>query len=407
MERTELTPATQAELVRLVEENVQGPKRPLWPVGGRTALRYGGGAEPHRPGITISTAELTRVLDYPARDMTITVEAGITVAALQETLAKEGQRLPIDIPQPQRATLGGALATNTSGPGRFGSGTFRDYVIGISAVDSTGRRFSAGGRVVKNVAGYDLCKLLVGSLGTLGIITQVTLKVRPTPEARRIVWAVFPELRSIAPVLDRLVTSETRPAAMEVFNSKAARHIVREARLSLPAEQPVLAVAFEGTVREAEWQAAALQGELHPFQPVAAEPLTDEPAAELWLAMTEYQSASDDPLTFQASLLPSHTIEFCDAASAQGVAVQSHAGNGIVIGHLPDRCATVESAALALRPLRELAERHGGHLTILNCDEAWLGRLSTFGPRRGDRDMMDRVRRQLDPLGLLSPGRFQ
>src|SRR4029077_853691 len=128
-----------------------------------------------------------RVIDYPARDMTITVQAGLPIAVLQRTLATENQRLPLDVPRPELATLGGALATNVSGPRRYGFGTLRDYVIGITTVNDEGHEVKAGGRVVKNVAGYDLCKLHVGALGTLGVITQVTLKLRPLPEHQQLI----------------------------------------------------------------------------------------------------------------------------------------------------------------------------------------------------------------------------
>src|SRR5262245_38483222 len=145
------------------------------------------GLPPSRSGLGIDLTALDRVIDYPARDMTITLEAGITLARLQALLAKEGQRLPVDVPRPEQATLGGALATNTSGPRRFGFGTWRDYVIGITTINDQGQETKAGGRVVKNVAGYDLCKLHIGALGTLGIISQVTLKLRPLPEENALV----------------------------------------------------------------------------------------------------------------------------------------------------------------------------------------------------------------------------
>jgi len=376
----------------------------LFPVGGRTALRYGHPAG--RPGTTVNLEQLQRVLDYPARDMTITVEAGITIAELQKILQKESQRLPIDIPLAHRATLGGAIATNTSGPARLGSGTFRDYVIGISAVDGTGRRFSAGGRVVKNVAGYDLCKLLIGSLGTLGIISQVTLKVRPKPESHRAIWATFTASIAMEPALQKLLASATRPMAVEILNSKAARHIARESKVSLPFELPALLVAFEGTAREVDWQIETFRNELASSGPTQIETLTPAATAALWHPLTEYQAASDDPLTFQASLPPSRVAEFVEAATLQGIAIQAHAGNGVVIGHLPDRCASVESAGLTLRPLREMAERHGGGLVILSCDDAWGQRLPLFGTPRGDRALMERVRKQIDPAGLLNPGRL-
>jgi len=173
------TPDSQAALAALVADAYQS-RRPVYPIGGGTSLDYGLAAT--RPGLGLSLAGLTRVVDYPQRDMTITVEAGMTLARLAEVLAEGRQWLPIDAPQPERATLGGAIATAASGPRRYGFGTLRDYVIGITAVDGRGEIFKGGGRVVKNVAGYDFCKLLTGSLGTLGVITQVTFKLKPLVE---------------------------------------------------------------------------------------------------------------------------------------------------------------------------------------------------------------------------------
>src|SRR5262249_50140763 len=148
----------------------------LYPFGGSTMPNLG--CTPTKPGLGIDMRAFDQVIDYPARDMTITVQSGITIAKLQEVLAKENQRLPIDVPMPETATLGGAIAVNASGPRRYGYGTLRDYVIGISFMNDEGQEVKAGGRVVKNVAGYDICKLQIGALGTLGIITQVTLKVK-------------------------------------------------------------------------------------------------------------------------------------------------------------------------------------------------------------------------------------
>ncbi len=177
-------PQTVAEVGDLVRR-AAAEGQALYPLGGRTMI--GVGLPPTRPGISVDLRSLARVIDYPARDMTITVQAGITVAELQARLATENQRLPIDVPRPEQATLGGVLAVNVSGPRRYGFGTLRDYVIGISTINDEGQEVKAGGRVVKNVAGYDLCKLHIGALGTLGIITQVTLKLRPLPEDKALV----------------------------------------------------------------------------------------------------------------------------------------------------------------------------------------------------------------------------
>src|SRR5207245_1110629 len=153
----------------------------------------------------------------PARDMTITVQAGLPVARLQQLLAGENQRLPIDVPDAERATLGGVLAANVSGSRRLGFGTLRDYVLGISAVNDQGQEVKAGGRVVKNVAGYDLCKLYVGSLGTLGVITQATLKVRPLPEESALL-SVGCEGEAVDGLLEKIHTSRTRPVCLDLLN---------------------------------------------------------------------------------------------------------------------------------------------------------------------------------------------
>ncbi len=189
----------------------------LYPLGGQT--KWSLGMPPTKPGQAIDLRELAKVLDYPARDMTVTVQAGITIKHLRETLLQENLRLPIDVAQADRATLGGILAANTSGPRRLGYGTLRDYVIGISALNDEGREFKAGGRVVKNVAGYDLCKLLVGSLGTLGIITQVTLKLRPLPEEQAIV-TLGCESSHLEAMLTSLHGSQTRPVSLDLVNRR-------------------------------------------------------------------------------------------------------------------------------------------------------------------------------------------
>jgi glycolate oxidase FAD binding subunit len=398
------SPATAEELARFVADNASGERRALFPVGGRTALHYG---YPRVEGdVTISMGDLARIVDYPARDMTITVEAGLRLEDLQKALAAEGQRLPIDVPQAHRATIGGAIATNTSGPGRFGYGTLRDYVIGISAVDGRGRLFSAGGRVVKNVAGYDLCKLLVGSLGTLAIITQVTLKLRPLAASRRCLWGTFQELGPIDAALEQLLTSKTRPIAIEVLNPPAVHQILRESKLRLPAERFVLCLVYEGSDHETTWQLESARQELSAQGAEDFIILEGDQIRSLWTVLCEYQAASDDPLTFQASVPPSAAMDLLQQATDRGIAAQCHAGNGVMIGHLPDRCSTKQEAATVLNPLRQQCEQRGGSLVVLACDDDWKSHLSLFGTPRPATDLEIRIKTALDPLNLLNPRRL-
>ncbi|OAI56634.1 hypothetical protein AYO47_01980 [Planctomyces sp. SCGC AG-212-M04] len=398
----EFVPASTAELARFLAANAKDAREAVVPAGGRTSLRMG---EPvSGPVRLISTSAMTKVIDYPARDMTITVESGIRIADLQKTMATEGQRLPIDVPDARRATLGGAIAANTSGPRRFGQGTFRDYVIGISAVDGIGRPFSAGGRVVKNVAGYDLCKLLVGSLGTLAVITQVTLKLRPVAEAHRVYWLTAASPEQIEAWLVRLGLSQTRPVAIEVLNKRAIAAVAAESRVELPAGDLALAVAFEGSTQECEWQMTAIEKELGTGAGVAR--LGDPQASTLMQALAEFQAAGDDPVTFAASVPSSQVAAFLADASRHGVSAQAHAANGIVIGHLPDDVATAAAAKEIIGPLRRVAETAEGSLVVWNCDDGWKPTLNVFGTAQPARRWMREVKKSLDPHGVLSPGRL-
>lgn len=397
-------PATPTELARFLADNAAGARQRLTPVGGRTALHYGMASPP--PDVLLDLRHLARVIDYPARDMTITVETGMRVAELQRLLANQGQVLPVDVAQAERATVGGALATNTHGPRRFGYGTFRDCVIGISAVDAQGRLFKAGGRVVKNVAGYDLCKLLIGSRGTLAVLTQVTFKVRPRPPASGGYWFLFEQYGEVENVLDRLLTSATRPVALEVLNRPAAELVVHQARLTLPDQGVVLCVVFEGTRQEVAWQLEMLRKEVVPFGVQHLERLEGDTIARVLEALIDFPVCADEPLAFQANLRPSRCLEFAEAAANQGIAALCHAGNGIVIGQFPDRVATVSEAHRVLSALQQQARQGDGNVVVLHCDPEWQPHLPMCGLPEHAWPLMVRLKQHLDPLGLLNPGWF-
>src|SRR5437764_5476435 len=317
-------PSSAAELCDTVRRAAAGGQA-VFPLGGRTML--GVGKPPDRPGVGVDLTGLAEILDYPARDMTITVQTGITMARLQEVLRGEGQRLPVDVPRPERATLGGALAVNVSGPRRLGFGTLRDYVIGISTVNDEGQETKAGGRVVKNVAGYDLCKLHVGALGTLGVITQVTLKLRPLPEESALVVCRCDEA-DVAPLLDLLHASRTRPVCLELLDPRAS------ATLPLDGKGWSIVVGFEESAATVRWQVGQLLKELAPRKTPGIDALVGATAtAPVWKALTEFRLRPDAVLTFKANLLPHAVADFCRLACGldASVEVQAHAGSGIVV----------------------------------------------------------------------------
>ncbi|HET6324590.1 MAG TPA: FAD-binding oxidoreductase [Planctomycetaceae bacterium] len=428
----EFSPSTQDELRAYLAENFASAKRPIVPVGGGTSFDD---ALPLRErAVKIALGRLDRVVEFAARDMTITVEAGISIARLDEILRGEGLRLPIDIPQRDRATLGGALAANVSGPRRYGLGTFRDYVIGLTAVKADGQVFHSGGRVVKNVAGYDLCKLLVGSLGTLAIVTQVTLKLKPIPEASALVCATFSNLAQREAAVATLLTSQTRPVAIDSLNAHAVEGIENRLRAGLPLGGPAVIVGYEGTQHETDWQTVTLLNEFAPSGPLGLHVLRNADAGPLWSALTEFTgvalaagppvsfpspsintsinttggpaasatrasaTASDDnaPLVFRVRLLPSQIAEFEGLASTLPIAIIARAGNGEIvvkwIEPLGDEAVLVQQVAR----LDFFAQRFGGSFEILRGSGA-LNQLKTSAPLTAAVELMCRIKEALDP----------
>jgi len=163
-------------------------------------------------------AELNQVLEYHPEDMTATVQAGVSLSKLQGLLHTHRQWLPLDPPLSESLSIGELISQNANGPRRYGYGTVRDYVIGMKIALADGQIIKSGGKVVKNVAGYDLCKLFIGSKGTLGIITEATFKLRPLPEKELIVQAFFDTLDQLDSTAERILQSEIEPVIFDADN---------------------------------------------------------------------------------------------------------------------------------------------------------------------------------------------
>ena len=398
-----LVPASQQELVDAVK-NCFASGTPVYPIGGGTSLNYG--LPPKLPGLGISLTKLNRVVDYPARDMTITAEAGITMAELTRTLAAERQQLPIDVPQASTATLGGVIATNWNGPRRYGLGTVRDYVIGISAVDGRGAPFKGGGRVVKNVAGYDFCKLLTGSMGVLGIITQVTLKVRPVPEKSVLAIISLEDLQQLETVLAALSASQTTPTSINVVSGKdwAGLGILADIHSASPQAFYVI-VSLEGTVLEVDWMAQQLTREWQDRGLPAASIVGTE---KLLPRLVEWPADAESPLVLKANVRGSGVVPFIQAACDvdSSCSILSHAGNGVVYVKFSAFPPTGLSRALIGR-LQPAATTLGGHVVVLsNPSGAEATLQSIWGPADPALEVMRAVKSNFDPKGILNPGRF-
>ena len=407
-----MRPTTPAALANLVRDAAQ-TQTAVYPVGGRTRTRLG--RLPEKPGTAIDMTALDAVIDYPSADMTITVQTGITIAKLAKILAEKGQRLPIDSIDPEKETIGGLIATNASGPRRLGHGTLRDYVIGIKYLNDQGEEAKAGGRVVKNVAGYDLCKLQTGALGTLGILTEVTFKLRPVPEARAIVLlhCFAANLQAAAHAVHG---SSTRPVSVDVLNPRASLALFQNGLVNPDPGHTELngwyiAVGFEENGPATRWQVETLTQEMSLWKPTT---LQDGKEEAFWQALTSLGQhwpgsnlSTDVPITLKATARASDVHYVLTKANELGAEgrVTGHLENGIARVHFPGD-TPVEKIQEFTAKLRGLALERGGNLVVESGSPSHLKAVVVWGEPRADHEVARRVHREMDPLKIFNPGRF-
>ena len=393
-----VTPADEAAVAEVVRDAYEAGT-PVYPIGGRTSLDYG--VHPSRPGIGLSLEKLNRVIDYPADDMTITVQPGITIAELANYLSVKSQWLPVDVPRASRATVGGVVATGPSGPRRYAHGTLRDYVIGIRVVDGLGTAFCSGGRVVKNAAGYNLCRLMVGSLGTLGVITQVTLMVRPLPETSALVACELAEFRAAERLLSELVQTKTMPAAIELLAGQAPED--NPPMGPMPQSSVArLIVGFEGSRAEVDWMVRRLEDEWRQQGVLSLTTIRDAEAGPLWDWLTDFSAQ------VQIGVSPGATAEMAGRLLQldPDCAIRARAGNGVIRAGFSPAVLGRFGEFLSSR-LRPVVTDAGGRLVVVSCpDGAELSGRDVWGPPGDGAAVMRAIKDRFDPKGLLNPGRF-
>ncbi|MDZ7620080.1 MAG: FAD-binding oxidoreductase, partial [Patescibacteria group bacterium] len=326
-------------------------------------------------------------------------EAGMRLSALAEILARKRQRLPVDAPLPAQATIGGLMATNSFGPRRFGHRTIRDYLIGMRAVDGQGQPFAGGGRVVKNAAGYDISRLLIGSLGTLGVVTQVSLMVRPMAETSAMIAAGLPDLDTADSLLVRLFQSALRPVSIDLLTQDwgADGNWASEASSSLR-----MLVGFEGSRNEVAWMIDTLRRDWAESSARDVKVLDEADTMGMWQWMTEL------PAQLQANLPPSKTSLFLRRMKEidPGSVMAAHAGDGVVRIRLSADAAANLATVLASK-VRPVIEELEGKLVVLSvAPGSGLGRDDVWGPAPTRPSVMHALKERFDPLGILNPGRW-
>ena len=294
-----------------------------------------------RADVVMSLDRLDRIIEFDAANLCVTVEAGMKLAALQTTLAQKREILPLDPPADSKVTVGGLVAANLSGPSRLLYGTARDWVLGMRVALPGGERIHCGGKVIKNVSGYDMNKLFIGSLGTLGIITEVTFKLLPLPAMRAGVVGLFPDLAQATGVVGKTLESVLLPEALDLLDPEAVALLAPRLGLEAPVRAHGLAVALAGSRETVERQVRDFSA-LFRDAGGRATPLPDGRTVLAWDAIRNVFRFLPVPPAVQVlckiAVPISRTGELFASAGTLGrrhglhVAVTAHAGSGIVGG---------------------------------------------------------------------------
>lgn len=379
------------------------------PWGGGTKM--GIGAPPKRFALVLGLKRLNRLVEHEPGDLTATVQAGMPVAAFQAELGRRAQWLSLDPAFAGQATVGGILAANASGPRRHLYGTARDLLIGITVVAADGAVVKGGGKVVKNVAGYDLPKLYIGSFGTLGVIVEATFKLRPLPDADRCVLARFDGLKECGLAVRELMASDLIPYAVELLDDAAARGA---GLVTGASGGGALLVGFDGLAEQVAWQCEEGRRLFAAFGVAEHRVLDGESREDAWRRVTELPQhvMADCAAQMKLGVLPVQVTEVIEraggAAQRRGLpaAFVAHAGVGIVTAVLGGGRDSAMAVMDTLREWRDLAREAGGHALLEWAPLAVKDAVAVWDPPGPAVRIMQRIKAQLDPAGILNPGRF-
>ena len=383
------------------------------PRGSGSAL--GLGNPPARLDVVLCLDRLDRVVEFDAANLTVTAEAGVRLGDLRQLVAAERELLPLDPARLERRTVGGLIATNGSGPCRLLHGTARDLLLGLSVALPGGERIRCGGTVIKNVSGYDLTKLFIGSLGTLGVITQATFKLLPAPATRAAVLGIFPAPAQAADVIGEALGSYLLPESMELLSPRALAAAAGELGGAGSAGYG-LAVSLAGSP---ETVARQLRDFTRLFRDGRAERttlLTPEQRGPAGQAIRDVLDRALDPAGARVAVkigVPlRRTVDLLAAAEALGAragwlaAAAAHAGSGVVRAVFAVEGAEAAAVRAGIESLRREAEAAEGSLVVEGAPAEVARGLDAWGSPGEALPAMRRLKAEFDPGGILNPGRF-
>ena len=380
----------------------------------RQGTKLGLGNPPRRYDVALSLKEMTRVWNYEAGDLTIVVEPGMKLGDFQRYIGRDNLWLPLDPFGGAKASLGGIMATNAAGPLRLFYGTPRDMVLGLKFATPDGKVIKTGGRVVKNVAGYDLGKLLIGSLGTLGVIVEASFKLYPKLAERATFMMPTGTLGIARDLRRRIQASPLQPLRLVLLDSAAATYVRADSGLAPEAKEPEIWIEVGGSPRVIERCASDLE-QLGRAVGSKLERVVDKDAETVWDRISDFPAALGATypglIILRAGLPRAGGEEFLSRAQqeAEGEKVRlasfGQTGVGTVYLCLLEYADGLGIPALVGR-LRQAAEGLGGTVVVERCPSEFKQGVDVWGPAGDDFDTMRQVKALWDPKGILAPGRF-
>jgi glycolate oxidase FAD binding subunit len=384
------------------------------PWGGGTTMAMG--HPPERLDLVLSLARLNRVLEHEPADLTASVQAGISMAALQAQLGSHRQWWPVDPPLSATATVGGVLASNASGPKRLLYGTARDLLIGITVVHADGGISKAGGKVTKNVTGYDMMKLYIGSLGTLAVIAEATLKLRPVPPNQELVWSTFASREAAVETAQRLLADGLLPNAVELVNPPVTAWLCQRCAGLEGREGWSLVVGIDGAEPAVIRQRREI--DILSQSGGATACWTGADDGRLWQALQSRfrptEPARTEHVVFRVGALRTDLGAILDQLTElgsrlnMGAELCARVGNGLVYGSLPLHEDAEEPIDL-IRTLTEiradLASKRG-YLVVESASPAFKAWFDCWGDVGPQIEVMAGLKHAFDPRRVLNPGRF-
>ncbi|MEC1520494.1 FAD-binding oxidoreductase [Neobacillus niacini] len=402
--RVMVFPKTEQEISAILEY-ANTYKNTVFIMGGGTKRGFGGLLE--KADILLSLAQYTGIVEHNPGDMTLTVKAGTSFQEIQTYLAPYKQKVPLDPFIPEHATMGGIVSANDSGPKRLGYGSARDNVIGLRMVYPDGTLIRSGGKVVKNVAGYDMNKLFIGAMGTLGVVSQVTVKLRPIAQYESILFVSFSErsVEEIRAFASKVLDSMIEPISLELLNPSLAGKLTN-------INQYTMLISFEDVKSSVQYQENVIKSIVP--EKTTLRSLSQNEATSFWDDFYHHQPNGIANITTTQAVLKIGVVNL-DAikilqeaeliADACHVSIEAHGGLATGICHLTIRGAA-EDIVSVIRHIRKSAKKHGGYAVVKHLPFSLRKEMNVWGEKTAAHFLYEGIKQKIDTNEILNKNRY-